>query len=57
MRGPDEFTVTAAMRTHGFTELGRTAQRYREIFQEKPSDTLARPLSKPRATFADVLQS
>jgi transcriptional regulator GlxA family with amidase domain len=43
----DKVTVIAAKL--GFTELGRFAVRYRELFGERPSETLRR---QKRATVA-----
>lgn len=53
--GVDSTSVTAAMQELGFTELGRTARRYRELFEEKPSETLVVPQHRPKTTFGDVL--
>ncbi len=50
-----ELTVTAAAEKWGFTELGRTAGRYKEMFGELPSQTLQRNSGSPRIRFADIL--
>lgn len=54
-RGSVDCSVTSIMLKHGFTELGRTAGRYRELFSEKPSATLAQRPAKTDLTFARAL--
>lgn len=39
---PSEASVTTIAQKHGFTELGRFAGRYKQLFGERPKDTLQR---------------
>lgn len=43
----DETTVTTIAIDHGFRELGRFAVYYRQMFGERPSETLRRSKSRP----------
>ena len=56
IKSSDNASVTTLMHDLGFTELGRTAQRYRELFEEKPSETLSIPYTPPKSTFGDVMR-
>ncbi len=48
-------TVTEAVTHWGFSELGRTAVQYRELFGESPSTTLARSGRLDCRQYADVM--
>lgn len=50
-------TVTRAAEKWGFTELGRTAGYYRELFGAAPSETLKRDNRFQGLRFSDVLSS
>lgn len=47
---PDETTVTQVAVELGFWDLGRFAGAYRQLFRERPSETLRRPALSRRAT-------
>lgn len=52
----DAASVSSIALEWGFVELGRFAVEYRQLFHEKPSDTLRRSYSKPEGTYLDVLR-
>ena len=53
---PNTSTVTLAAQNWGFTELGRTAGIYNEMFGEYPSDTLKRGSGVSGPCFSDLLR-
>ena len=55
--GPGDTTVTALMHQSGFTELGRTAVRFKEAFGESPSQVLKSPRTHPEWRLCDLLQT
>lgn len=52
---PQSDTVTETATYWGFTDLGRTAVVYRELFGESPSETLKRRTGAPPARLSDAL--
>ena len=53
---PLELSVTQVELNLGFSEFGRTAGYYRELFGELPSETLHREPSIAGARLSDTLQ-
>jgi AraC family ethanolamine operon transcriptional activator len=52
----DAVNISSVALEWGFVELGRFSVEYRQLFHEKPSDTLRRSYQNPRGSYLDLLQ-